>query len=199
MHEMPHVLDGPAEGEVDGVVAAVVVEALLPLHVAHRRAGHGHVVEPGRGLDGHTRLPLLGGQEVGHLHQVAERHQAGELARVVDHGDVPEAKTTEHVGRLVPRRRERESDRVGRHPIGHRRLGRRRLGRGPQKVAFGQDPDAAVALHHQHRTDGAFGHPRRRHLQRLARARRDHRRRHQLRQLHDRDPNGCCRTGGMGG
>ena len=45
--QVPGVLDPTAAGDIDGVVAAVVVEAEPPEHVGNLRPGHRHPGQPG--------------------------------------------------------------------------------------------------------------------------------------------------------
>ena len=48
--EVPDVLQGALLGQLDRRVLPVVEEALLTAHVADRRLGHDHALEPGRDL-----------------------------------------------------------------------------------------------------------------------------------------------------
>ena len=95
--QVPHVLEPPLVGQLDGVVLAVVVEALEAPDVADLGLGHDHALEPGRRLDGrgvHHRL------DRGDAQQVAHRHDADE-AVVVDDGDVAVAVRGEGVVGLL--------------------------------------------------------------------------------------------------
>ena len=67
----PHVLEAELVGQLHGVVLAVVVEALEAADVADRRLGHDHALEPGRRLDGGR---VHDGLDLGHAHEVAQRH-----------------------------------------------------------------------------------------------------------------------------
>ena len=137
--QLPHVLEGPARGQVDGRVLAVVEEALLSAHVTDRGLGDHHALEPPR----HVGAVLVRRPEQGRGQQVAERHHADQVA-AVDHGQM----AVVVVGQARPGRAGllvgAEHVGVGGHPEPHR-LGRGvgRGRRGPQQVALGEDPDHA--------------------------------------------------------
>ena len=154
--EVPHVLERELVGQLDGVVLAVVVEALEAAHVADRRLGDDHALQPGRRLDGgrvHHRLDLR------HAHQRPQRHDADELA-VVDHREVAVAVLGELVERLLHREVGRRAvDRLG-HPLADLGVGGRRAGGvEADEVALGEDADRSLAVDDDDRALLALGHP----------------------------------------
>ena len=70
--EVPDIFERALLGQLDRRVLPVVEEAFLAAHVADRRLGHHHALEPGRDLP----AGLAGGPDAGHRHEVAQRHDA---------------------------------------------------------------------------------------------------------------------------
>ena len=114
-HQPPHVLERTLLGELDGRVLAVVVEALVAADVADLGVGDDHALQAA----GH-----LGRPDLGDAHEVAQRHDADQLA-ARDHRHVAVA-TLAHrrqgVRRLDGRAR---SCRPGRHHLADRASPRR--------------------------------------------------------------------------
>ncbi len=78
--QLPHVLQRPVGGQLDGRVLPVVEEALLAPDVAHRGLGHHDAFEP----PGHVGAHFVGRTDLGHGQQVPDGHHADQLAPV-DH------------------------------------------------------------------------------------------------------------------
>ena len=154
--EVPHVLERQLVGQLDGVVLAVVVEALEAAHVAHRGLGHDHALEPGRRLDGGR---VHDGLDLRHVHERPQRHDADDLA-VVDHREVAVAVLGELVERLLHGEVGRRAvDRL-RHPLADLGVGGRRAGGvEADEVALGEDADRALAVDDDDRALLALGHP----------------------------------------
>ena len=97
--------------------------------------------------------------DLGDVHQVAQRHDADELA-VVDHRDVAVAVLGELVERLLHRQVGRRAvDRL-RHPLADLGVGRRRAGGvEAHEVALGEDADRSLAVDDDDRALLALGHP----------------------------------------
>ena len=74
--QVPDVLERQLVGQLDGVVLAVVVEALEAADVADRGLGDDHALEPGRRLDGRR---VHHGLDLRHAHERSQRHDADEL------------------------------------------------------------------------------------------------------------------------
>ena len=140
-HQVPDVLDRALLREVDGVVLAVVVEALEAAYVADVGLGDDHALEPARDLVGE----VLGRLDLRDAHEVAHRDDADDLV-VVDHRDVAVA--------VLGEARERGGD----VDVGARRSpgsavihsltvavpGVAAGGGDPHEVALGQDADRAA-------------------------------------------------------
>ena len=172
--EMPHVLERPLLGQVDGRVLAVVEEALLPADVADRGLGHHDALEPGR----YVAARLGGGTDARHAHEVAQRHHADALVAVDDGEVAVVVRGQARPGRIDPLVGA-EHVGPGRHPQGHLLApGIAGPDGGPQQVPLGEDAhDLAVVghddrtgvgvLHHAGRLGqgdvGRAGHGRRRH------------------------------------
>ena len=114
--QVPDLLERAAAGQLDGVVAAVVEEALLAAHVADRGLGDGDALEaagrePWR--RGPRRLHLL---DVRDPHHVADGQDAGDTL-AVHHGEVAEATLPEDLEPLLHRVRHRHRDRVLGHDL----------------------------------------------------------------------------------
>ena len=134
--QAPDVLERSTLGQLDRRVLAVVVEALVAADVAHLGVGHDHALQP----SGHLRRT-----DLGHPHEVAERHDADQLA-APDHRHVAVA--------ALPHPSEGDArveveldgvDRVG-HDVADREVAEV-LGRGdPDDVALGHDADGAGAV-----------------------------------------------------
>ena len=156
---MPDVLERALLGQLDRRVLPVVEEALLAAHVADRRLGHHHALEPGR----HVPARLAGGPDAGHRHEVAQRHDADAAVAFDDRqvavvvrgqagpGRVGPLVGPEHVG-------------AGGHPEADLlAVGVALAGRGPEEVALGEDADdLAVVGHHDRAGVGLLHGPGRR-------------------------------------
>ncbi len=152
--QLPHVLERTACGEVGRRVLAVVVEALLPPHVADRCLRHDDALEAPR----HVGSALVGRPDLRDREQVADRHHADQSARVDDR-QVPVVV----MGQAGPGRAHLfvgpHGVRVRRHPTGDRLA--RRVGvlrGGAQQVAFGEDSGDGPSGGHHHRTDLVLVH-----------------------------------------
>jgi hypothetical protein len=153
---VPHVLEPPLVGQLDGVVLAVVVEALEAPDVADLGVGHDHALEPGRRLDGrrvHDRLDRCDAQEVAH-------RDDADQAVALDHRDVAVAVRRQRVvGGLHA---DVGSDAVGHagHPLGDLRAAGIDAGGAPtHEVALGEDADGSVAVDDHDGADAAVAHP----------------------------------------
>ena len=132
-----------------GRVLAVVVEALVAADVADLGVGHDHALQP----SGHLRRT-----DLGHPHEVAERHDADQLA-APDHRHVAVARARASVARATRGSRSTLDgvDRVG-HDVADREVAEV-LGRGdPDDVALGHDADGAGAVDDHDRADPLVVH-----------------------------------------
>jgi hypothetical protein len=144
-----------SDGQLDGRVLAVVVEALHPPDVADLGLGDDHALQPRRRLDLARVDDRL---DLGHPHQVAHRHDADQLA-ALDDGDVAVAVGAERSERLLDRQAGLDAVGVGGHPLGDLGPVARGAGRGQaHDVALGEDADGAGAVGHDDRADGAVPH-----------------------------------------
>ncbi len=155
VEEVPDVLQRHLLGQLDGVVLAVVVEALLAPDVADFGLGHDHAFEPAAGFD---RPGMLHPQDLGQAQHVPDGHQADQLA-LVDDGEVAVAVGGEVVERRQDRVAGRDRAGVRRHPVGHRRrsevgTGRRRS----DQVALGEDSHRLAGIDDDHRSDAPLDH-----------------------------------------
>ena len=112
--QVPDLLERAAAGQLGGVVAAVVEEALLAAHVAHRGLGDGHTLESARREPGRCRSCRLDLLDMRDADDVADREDAGDMV-AVHHGEVAEAPLAEDLEPLL----HGVGDRDGHGVLGH--------------------------------------------------------------------------------
>ena len=159
--QMPHVLERPRLGQVDGRVLPVVEEALLAPHVPDGGLGDDDALEARR----HVPARLGGGPDAGDAHEVSQRHDADAAALLHD-GEVAVVVRREAGPRRVDPLAGTEHVRPGGHPqpdLLEARIARR--GRGPQQVALGEDADDLALVGHDDRPRVGALHRQGRHRQ----------------------------------
>ena len=143
--EMPDVLERALLGQLDRRVLPVVEEALLAAHVADRRLGHHHALEPCRDV----AARLARGPDARHCHEIAQRDDT-DAAAPFDHRQMAiVVRGQAGPGRVRPlvgpqHVRPRGHPQTDPFPV---RVAL--AGCGPEQVALGEDADdLAVVGHH---------------------------------------------------
>ena len=144
---MPDVLEGAFLGQLDRRILPVMEEPLLASHVADRRLGHHHALEPSRDVP----AGLARGTDAGDAHEIAQRHDT-DAAAALDHRQVAVVMRGQagpgRIGPLVGA----EHVRAGGHPEAHPLPVRvAPPGRGPQQIALGEDADDLALVGHHDR------------------------------------------------